>query len=71
MNYFLYLVLAIGVVGYTSGLNWNQRWEYEFLKHFGFNLRNERSGKCLDVPDNEVFQNGARIQQWDCLRSKN
>ena len=43
---------------YDSNQIWNQ-------DHRG--LMNVKSAKCLDVPNDEVNNNGAQVQQWDCL----
>jgi len=37
------------------------------LSHYGVNLRPMHSGKCIDIHAPQWTENGARVQQWQCL----
>ncbi|CAF3819589.1 unnamed protein product [Rotaria sp. Silwood1] len=53
--------------GCRMDVNWNQQWIWRPV-HLGYyQLVNTRSQKCLDVDASRINENGAKLQQWDCL----
>ncbi|CAF1206514.1 unnamed protein product [Adineta steineri] len=65
MNYALYLVLLINTVNSVL-VNQNQQWRPIHHQDKFFHLQNSKSGKCLDVALDQIYQDGGKVQQWDC-----
>lgn len=59
----------------TDGELRNQRWDITrvgvLLGFSYYELRNQLSGKCLDMATDVPMENGVRVQQWDCQGSPN
>ncbi len=59
----------------TTGEVRNQRWTIvrvgTLTGHVYYELRNQLSGKCLDMAADVPTENGVRVQQWDCNSGAN